>query len=509
MNRLEIRLAMTGNLVRKLLRLFSRSAGEKGSAACQGVPAALDSGLEQQSALLQSAWLQSTIRDVTAIAASVGTNVGQHTSRIADVSQELEAVRQKEPSMLVALATRMLTANEDLQTRLNQAEQTLQEYARQLNEALASARTDALTGLLNRRALDDELQRCIAEFERHGRPAALLLLDVDHFKQFNDQFGHQAGDAVLKRVADILRGQARDTDIIARYGGEEFVVVLTSTTADAVHRRAEQIRAAVSRKEYAFDGQVLYVTASAGLSELLPRQTPAEWLKSADEALYAAKRDGRDCAWSKGLAVVQRLTPAAANEPPATSVPAPRAEVEATTNCSFAPERLEDEAFVRRLDILIGQWKRGGPTLTVLLARLQPAAPGNSLDVPIADFIAAAEELVPEETRITRWQAGVALLLPDTTQQAARRLARQLCEAFGGLPASSYWFQLGLAEGQEGNTALRVLERAAIALAACSAPFEIRVHDGLKAVPVYAPPLVRRTTPGPVDAAPASTGSAG
>jgi len=495
---------MIGHLIRQFLRLFTRSAAADGSVLPDAGGAVRSTDAQQQ-----SAWLQSTIRDVSALTESVGTNVGQHTDRIAAVARELDEVLKKEPSIVVALATRMLAANEELQTRLTSAERMLQDYSRQLNEALATARTDTLTGLLNRRALDDALLRCVAEFRRAGQPATLLLLDVDEFKKFNDRFGHAAGDEVLKRVAQSLRSQARESDVVARYGGEEFAVVLTSTTAAAVRERAEQLRAAVGQREFAFDGQALHVTASAGLSELLPEQAPAEWLKNADEALYAAKRDGRNCAWLKGRAGSERLTPAATNEPPAASAPEARTEGDASTNFAFAPERLEDEAFVRRLDVLIAQWKRGGPTLSVLLARLQSAAPFSSLDVQIADFIAVAEELAPAETRITRWHpAGVALLMPDTNQQAARRFARQLCEAFGGAPASSYSFQLGLAEGQEGNTALRVLERAAIALTACSAPFEIRLHDGLKAVGVSAPPLARRTKPSPVDAPPAAAGSA-
>jgi diguanylate cyclase len=479
---------MTGNLVRRLLWLILRPSGDKRVAQEDAAPVSPRAGLKQQ-----SAWLQSAIRDVTEITASVGTNVGQHTDRIAAVSRELEDVLRKEPSVVVALATRMLAANEELQSRLNHAEQLLQDYSRQLSDALTSARTDALTGLLNRRALDDELQRCIAEFENQGRPAALLLLDVDNFKQFNDRFGHQAGDEVLKRVTEMLRGQARDTDILARYGGEEFIVVLTSTTAAAVRQRAEQMRAAVGHKQFILDGQATCVTASAGLAELTAGDGLTGWLRKADEALYAAKRQGRNCGYWKGATGLQKLTPDASIAEPNPASRSTPIESEPQVNDVIAVELLNDDPFLRRLNDQIDQWKRGGPTLTVLLARLTSSTPGSVPGEAVDDFIAAARELTPAETHITRWRSdGVALLMPDTDHKAARRFVRQLCEAFGGLPDASSWFQAGMAEGLEGNTPQRILERAALALAACSAPFEVRLHDGIKAVPVATSAAVRR-----------------
>lgn len=157
------------------------------------------------------------------------------------------------------------------------------------------ATTDPLTGLPNRRALRTGLDRDLEHARRRGTPLALILLDLDHFKAINDEHGHLTGDAVLRRVAEILKAQVRSTDLAARHGGEEFAVLLPDTGHDAAMRTAERIRAALSAAPIEFRGHSVKVTASLGVVAYPEHGlTAAELARRADAALYTAKRAGRD-----------------------------------------------------------------------------------------------------------------------------------------------------------------------------------------------------------------------
>lgn len=146
------------------------------------------------------------------------------------------------------------------------------------------ARTDALTGLPNRRAWDEGLERELARARRFGEPLCAVLLDLDHFKDFNDQHGHQAGDEQLRAAAALWHGSLRATDLIARYGGEEFAVLLTATSLPRAREVVEALRRSVPGNE----------TVSAGIAEWDRSESGVELVARADRALYEAKRTGRD-----------------------------------------------------------------------------------------------------------------------------------------------------------------------------------------------------------------------
>ena len=153
------------------------------------------------------------------------------------------------------------------------------------------ATTDGLTGLTNHRTFQDRLREEFTRATRYGESLSLLLLDVDHFKQFNDTFGHPAGDAVLRNVSRILRLSGRVTDIAARYGGEEFVIILPQTDAAGAMVVAERVRAAIAAAPW----ELRAVTASVGVSTLtLDTPDPETLISRADQALYRSKAMGRD-----------------------------------------------------------------------------------------------------------------------------------------------------------------------------------------------------------------------
>ena len=169
----------------------------------------------------------------------------------------------------------------------------------QANAALERLSThDALTDIANRRRFDEVLETEWRRMLRDGGWLSVLIVDVDHFKQFNDAFGHQAGDECLRRIGDVLRDAAsRPGDLAARYGGEEFVVILAQTEPEGAHVVAEEVRAAVERLGIrAPMSPTGTVTVSAGVASIVPTEesTPALLVGAADFALYRAKQDGRN-----------------------------------------------------------------------------------------------------------------------------------------------------------------------------------------------------------------------
>ena len=158
------------------------------------------------------------------------------------------------------------------------------------------ARTDALTGLSNRRAMEERGPLELKRAQRAGTPVSVILCDVDHFKSINDRFGHDLGDTVLKTAASVLRSALRDTDALGRWGGEEFIVVLNDTGVQVAGQIAERMRAAIAGTK--FSGLPDGATISLGVSTLVKVGTPATaWdglIKEADSLLYQAKKEGRN-----------------------------------------------------------------------------------------------------------------------------------------------------------------------------------------------------------------------
>jgi diguanylate cyclase (GGDEF)-like protein len=155
---------------------------------------------------------------------------------------------------------------------------------------------DPMTGLFNRRFMEESLERELRRALRGKQQLALLMLDIDHFKRFNDTFGHQAGDALLRALGNLLKESTRGQDVVCRYGGEEFAFVLAGASLEAARKRADLLREDIKQLSVQHGGQLLgAVTLSIGIAVFPDNGDNAEnLLKAADDALYRAKKEGRD-----------------------------------------------------------------------------------------------------------------------------------------------------------------------------------------------------------------------
>jgi diguanylate cyclase (GGDEF)-like protein len=188
-----------------------------------------------------------------------------------------------------------------------------------LNKDLARLATlDPLTGIFNRRTMAELAHKAVAASRRHGRALSLLVLDIDHFKRINDQFGHEAGDLALRRVVELVKGELRESDLFARIGGEEFAVVLPEADEKAATAMAERVRLRLFNAGFAISGWPVELQVSIGVGTLGPKVSDLETLfRQTDRAMYAAKRAGRNRVVSVSQMAELALEPTAADHPEA------------------------------------------------------------------------------------------------------------------------------------------------------------------------------------------------
>jgi diguanylate cyclase len=489
---------MFGPIIARWLRWLRRAPSGEPRPASPGVEIspALASPTSQPPDAIKT---QRVIDHVLQLTSSVAQDVGKHNANIHSLTCELAAVAQGDAAAVTSIICKLLAANQQLQSRLERAELKLQAHSRQLRDVVVVARTDSVTGLMNRRALDEELQHCLDEFREFSRPATLLLLDVDHFKRFNDAHGHLAGDQALTYVADVLRAESRDTDIVGRFGGEEFAVIFSAATAGAIARRAEAMRSAIGSGWVIFEDRELQITASAGLAQIAAGDDVTTWLKRADAALYAAKHDGRNCTHLSDGDDLVRIDLAAGELKPIAGPDEENQAVHAEASAELAAEAFSDITFVQDLSRRIAEWRRGGATFSVVLARIDGLSDSEAGQNDVADSVAirsacsVARDCLRDMDLVTRWvQDGLAVLLPGAGASDARTVARRMRSALARSSAAAedqpdaISMSMGIAEGIEGNDAQRVLQRAWLALQAArkAGPGSIFIHDGLRTLAV-------------------------
>jgi len=294
-------------------------------AACESISEARSEQVVQ--ALLQ--WTHALVGDVDAC-----------QKQIAEIQQgalSVEGEAQPSAEAFVDMMSQMIQANAHMRQRLTVAEDALAEQARRIAQTLNEARTDALTGLPNRRMFDEELTRRHAEFRRHGTQYGLLIFDIDHFKRFNDTHGHLAGDEVLRNIARVVGHTLRESDMLARLGGEEFAVLFSGTPAQQCRAAAERMRSAVAVSVTQYEGQPMQVSVSCGLAAPLHGESARDVFDRSDKALYASKHGGRNCGhWHDGIRCV-RLGEEPGADGPAATIPS---DSELAVACDVLRQRL-------------------------------------------------------------------------------------------------------------------------------------------------------------------------
>lgn len=256
------------------------------------------------------------LQRIEAVVGRLTDDVGQHASRMEAVNERLTATQHdtKIEDVVLDAMDQMLQANERLKSQLTEAESKFQQQRMEIESYITDARTDALTGVFNRRMFDDELTRRFAQWRRQKTPFTLAMVDVDHFKKVNDVHGHVVGDQVLRGVAQTLGHEVREMDILARFGGEEFAIILPGTTVEDARVAAERLRNAITAGRYMGKAE-FQVTASVGLAQPLDDDDPETLIRRADAAMYAAKRNGRNCAYLHSGSDCEPVDPTTAKPP--------------------------------------------------------------------------------------------------------------------------------------------------------------------------------------------------
>jgi diguanylate cyclase len=250
---------------------------------------------EEILAIIRAA-VQSTLGTTDALT----RNLDEHHTALSDSVESFRKSRDRQE--ILGLLGTILNQSNDIRDAVESSRQELTESRRELEniqKELAETRHelnhDALTGVLNRRALEATLSHDIARVRRTGSSLALAMIDLDHFKEINDAYGHQVGDEVLIYFVQTTRSVMRQADALVRYGGDEFIMILPDTDARGGHLVLSRLNMLLSKHPYTREGGAIFVGFSAGVAQLTGDEDDKQLLQRADKAAYLAKQAGRNC----------------------------------------------------------------------------------------------------------------------------------------------------------------------------------------------------------------------
>ena len=203
--------------------------------------------------------------------------------------EEAQAILREARNDIIKAGEKLSSASKKMRDTMTAQIQQMSQLSKRLEDAEEQARNDPLTGLGNRRKLREFFGTMTSDI-----PAAFFMIDIDHFKSINDKYGHDSGDEVLVKLAQLLKNAVRSTDMVARLGGEEFCIVLPETYDEQANTLAEKIRKEVAQERFDSKQGIIDVKISVGVALRLPDEAINHWLKRADEALYQAKNTGRN-----------------------------------------------------------------------------------------------------------------------------------------------------------------------------------------------------------------------
>ncbi len=264
------------------------------------------------------------VRNLSLWTSEFAGDVSKYQNQLDTISKKSRGNGEAPREEVLGLLSQIMSTNQQLQNRLDDTEKRLESQTVQISNYLTEARTDGLTGLLNRRAFDKVTDELFAAWTSKKQTFAVGMIDIDNFKQINDTHGHPAGDAVLKHVSQKIKNELRYAACIARYGGEEFGVLMVASVDDTA-AALDRLRAKIGAIEVQHEGKLIKVTLSAGAAQIMIDEKIGKLVRRSDEALYAAKLGGRNRVYLHDGRVCVLVTKALAHAPTA-----PSNDVEAT-----------------------------------------------------------------------------------------------------------------------------------------------------------------------------------
>jgi len=241
----------------------------------------------------------SRLVDMTETTDEYHHKIENHQHKLSGVNSidELNSVLQNvlEDTRMIGLTVQRTREEfNDSKAKVSQAEQKIQELTSVLEYINERANEDYLTGTLNRRGMEEALEREFSRADRHNTALCIAMMDIDHFKKINDALGHSTGDQALTYFVNIIKEVKRTSDVLARYGGEEFIIILPNTEQDDAVKVIERVQRKLTKEFFMYSDERVVITFSAGVAERIGEEKPEEIIPRADAALYAAKNAGRN-----------------------------------------------------------------------------------------------------------------------------------------------------------------------------------------------------------------------
>jgi len=353
--------------------------------------------------------------------------------------------------------------------------------------------TDSLTGIANRRAYEFELNRRFAQWERNRTSLSLIFVDIDYFKLFNDRYGHAAGDAVLKSVAEVLQDVVRRVDLVSRLGGEEFGIILSGANLGELREIAERARSTIETTRFTYNDLQLRLTVSIGFAQLIAGEEISNLEGRTDAALYFSKEAGRNCVhfhngiecerFGQGLARDVKEVIARDDGPNAIGTSNPFADV-----VTGLPSQ---KVFLEELRRRVMERNRYGHDLSVALVLADkyhsvPATQVKLLKTLMATIARISSSFLRETDLISKYQSdSLAILLPSTSLQGAIVPLRRLCQQAelykdAQHPGLSFSVSIGLVESLSHEGPGATIQRVELALMAAveAGGNGLYIHDG-------------------------------